>query len=114
MAIIKSRKIIEQLKQVTFHEKAKMVKKQQHQQEMQGRTNRELLLKYMYDRAEEVLILAESQFPNETRTILNRLINLIKCHHLRIPNQIRSTISISDNNSLKRVYFYIFYLSFID
>jgi DNA-binding TFAR19-related protein (PDSD5 family) len=79
IAIIKSRKIIEQLKQVASDEKSKKIKKQhQQQQAMQGRTNRELLLKYLYNRGEEVLILAESQFPNETRTILNRLINLIK------------------------------------
>lgn len=80
IGIIKSKKIIEQLKQVASHEKSKMIKKQhqQQQQAMQGRTYRELLLKYLYDRGEEVLILAESQFPNETRTILSRLINLIK------------------------------------
>lgn len=80
IAIIKSRKIIEQLKQVASDEKSKKIKKQrqQQQQAMQGRTNRELLLKYLYDRGEEILILAESQFPNETRKILNRLINLIK------------------------------------
>jgi DNA-binding TFAR19-related protein (PDSD5 family) len=78
IAIIKSRKIIEQLKQVASQEKAKMITKQQQQQARQDRTNRELLLKYLYDRGEEVLILAESQFPNETRTIVNRLAELIK------------------------------------
>lgn len=78
IAIIKSRKIIEQLKQVASQEKAKMITKQQQQQARQDRTNRELLLKYLYDKGEEVLILAESQFPNETRTIVNRLAELIK------------------------------------
>jgi DNA-binding TFAR19-related protein (PDSD5 family) len=53
-------------------------KQQQKQQATQGSTNREVLLKYLYDRGEEVLILAESQFPNEIRTIINRLIELIK------------------------------------
>jgi len=79
IAIIKSRKIIEQLKKISSNEKAKIINKQQQkQQATQGRTNRELLLKYLYDRGEEVLILAESQFPNEIRTIINRLIELIK------------------------------------
>jgi DNA-binding TFAR19-related protein (PDSD5 family) len=79
IAIIKSRKIIEQLKKIASNEKAKMINKQQQkQQATQGSTNRELLLKYLYDRGEEVLILAESQFPNEIRTIINRLIELIK------------------------------------
>jgi hypothetical protein len=48
IAIIKSRKRIEQLKQVASDEKSKKIKKQhQQQQAMQGRTNRDLLLKYL-------------------------------------------------------------------
>jgi hypothetical protein len=45
---------------------------------LQQRDDRELLLKYLYNRGDEVLSLAESQFPNETRLIANRLLELIK------------------------------------
>lgn len=40
-------------------------------------SEREILLSYLYDRGDEVLNLAESQFPTETRAITNRIIELI-------------------------------------
>jgi hypothetical protein len=40
-------------------------------------SEREILLSYLYDRGEEVLNLAESQFPVETRAITNRIVELI-------------------------------------
>ena len=40
-------------------------------------SEREILLSYLYDRGEEVLNLAESQFPSETRAIINRIVELI-------------------------------------
>jgi hypothetical protein len=50
---------------------------------LQQRDDRELLLKYLYNRGDEVLSLAESQFPNETRVIVNRLVELIKNGNMR-------------------------------
>jgi DNA-binding TFAR19-related protein (PDSD5 family) len=40
-------------------------------------SQREILLSYLYDRGDEVLNLAESQFPSETRAIINRIVELI-------------------------------------
>jgi DNA-binding TFAR19-related protein (PDSD5 family) len=40
--------------------------------------DKEILLKYLYDRADEVLRLAESQFPVQTKIIVKRIVELIK------------------------------------
>ena len=40
-------------------------------------SEREILLSYLYDRGDEVLNLAESQFPSETREIVSRIVELI-------------------------------------
>jgi DNA-binding TFAR19-related protein (PDSD5 family) len=40
-------------------------------------SERDILLSYLYDRGDEVLNLAESQFPTETRAIINRIVELI-------------------------------------
>ena len=40
-------------------------------------SEREILLSYLYDRGDEVLNLAESQFPSETRAIISRIVELI-------------------------------------
>jgi DNA-binding TFAR19-related protein (PDSD5 family) len=40
-------------------------------------SQREILRSYLYDRGDEVLNLAESQFPSETRAIINRIVELI-------------------------------------
>jgi DNA-binding TFAR19-related protein (PDSD5 family) len=72
--IIKARKLKEMREQAAALEKVKRVEKQQHQ----PKTNREIITSYLYDRGEEVLNLAESQFPTQTRTILDRIAELIK------------------------------------
>ena len=40
-------------------------------------SEREILLSYLYDRGDEVLKLAESQFLTETRAITNKIVELI-------------------------------------
>lgn len=40
-------------------------------------SEREILLSHLYDRGDEVLNLAESQFPTETRAITNKIVELI-------------------------------------
>jgi DNA-binding TFAR19-related protein (PDSD5 family) len=77
--VIKSRKMVERWRQAISHEKVKQrIKEQQQQQKEQQSTDRKVLLRYLYNRGDEVLALAESQFPNETRVIANRLVELIK------------------------------------
>jgi DNA-binding TFAR19-related protein (PDSD5 family) len=54
-------------------------KKENIQKDIKKRepSEREILLSYLYDRGDEVLNLAESQFPSETRAIINRIVELI-------------------------------------
>ncbi|HZE78434.1 MAG TPA: DNA-binding protein [Nitrososphaeraceae archaeon] len=72
--IIKARKLKELREQAAALEKAKKVEKQQQQ----PKTSRDIITSYLYDRGEEVLNLAESQFPNQTRTIVDRIAEFIK------------------------------------
>ena len=55
-------------------------KKENIEKEIKKRepSEREILLSHLYDRGDEVLNLAESQFPSETRAIINRIVELIK------------------------------------
>ena len=54
------------------------IKQQEQQQKARQRHDRELLLGYLYNRGDEVLALAESQFPYRTLVIVNKLAELIK------------------------------------
>ena len=82
LAIIKARKM-KQLK-----EKAALVEKIK---EVETKTNvtktsdKELVLKYLYDRGDEVLRLAESQFPIQTQIIVKRIAELIKSREIDSP-----------------------------
>ena len=75
LAIIKARKM-KQLK-----EKAALIEKIK---EVETKTNvtkiddKEILLKYLYDRGDEVLQLAELQYPVQTKIIVKRIVDLIK------------------------------------
>jgi DNA-binding TFAR19-related protein (PDSD5 family) len=75
LAIIKARKM-KQLK-----EKAAMIEKIKEDEtktNMAKIDDREILLKYLYDRGDEVLQLAELQYPVQTRVIVKRIVDLIK------------------------------------
>ena len=75
LAIIKARKM-KQLK-----EKAAMIEKikgDETKTNMAKIDDREILLKYLYDRGDEVLQLAELQYPVQARVIVKRIVDLIK------------------------------------
>ena len=75
LAIIKARKM-KQLK-----EKAALSEKIKEDEIKTNKTkidDKEILLKYLYDRGDEVLRLADSQFPVQTRVIVKRIVELIK------------------------------------
>jgi DNA-binding TFAR19-related protein (PDSD5 family) len=75
LAIIKARKM-KQLK-----EKAAMIEKIKEDEtktNMAKIDDKEILLKYLYDRGDEVLQLAELQYPVQTRVIVKRIAELIK------------------------------------
>ncbi|HJR84393.1 MAG TPA: DNA-binding protein [Nitrososphaeraceae archaeon] len=74
IAIIKARKM-KQLK-----EKAALIEKNKEvETKSNAKTNdKEIVLKYLYDRADEVLRLAELQYPPQTEIIIKRIADLIK------------------------------------
>lgn len=75
LAIIKARKM-KQLK-----EKAAMIEKIKEDEtktNMAKIDDKEILLKYLYDRGDEVLQLAELQYPVQARIIVKRIVDLIK------------------------------------
>ena len=74
LTIIKARKMKELQKQAATQEKMKARK----EQESQPRTDMEIISSYLYDRGEEVLDLAKSQFPIQTRAIVRKIVELIK------------------------------------
>jgi DNA-binding TFAR19-related protein (PDSD5 family) len=79
IAVIKSKKMIEGWTQAISHEKVmQKIKGQQEKRKVQYKQDRELLLRYLYNRGDEVLALAESQFPDRTLVVVNKLAELIK------------------------------------
>ncbi|MDX1371459.1 MAG: hypothetical protein R3321_03275 [Nitrososphaeraceae archaeon] len=46
-------------------------------------TENEIILSYLYDRGNEVLALAESQFPTQTSIIIKKIVELIKIGEIR-------------------------------
>ena len=82
--IIKARKMKAMREQAAALEKAR-IKKQQEQEPViqRKKTDREIISNYLYDRGEEVLKLAESQFPIQTRSIVSGIIELIKSGEIK-------------------------------
>jgi DNA-binding TFAR19-related protein (PDSD5 family) len=75
LAIIKARKM-KQLK-----EKAALIEKTKEDETKTNMTkidDKEIVLKYLYDRGDEVLRLAEAQYPVQTEIIIKRIADLIK------------------------------------
>lgn len=84
IAIIKARKMKELREQATALENARIKKQQQQEQMLRPKkTDREIISGYLYDRGEEVLKLAESQFPLQTKSIVSGLVELIKVGELK-------------------------------
>jgi DNA-binding TFAR19-related protein (PDSD5 family) len=77
IAAIKARKMKALREQAATHQKEEM-KKQREQQTIKSKSDREFILDYLYDRGEEVLNLAESQFPTQTKAMVRRIVELLK------------------------------------
>lgn len=79
IAIIKSRKMKALKEQAAALERSRIKQQQQHQESslQPKKNNREIISNYLYDRGEEVLTLAESQFPIQTKSIINGIVELI-------------------------------------
>ena len=86
LELIKARKMKKLQEQLASKEKEK--EKDKINLELQNKTNknkpegidseRNFLLRYLYDRGDEVLKLAEQQFPMQTKIIIKRLNELIR------------------------------------
>lgn len=75
LAIIKARKMKQLKEKAALSEK---IKEDEIKTNMTKIDDKEILLKYLYDRGDEVLRLADSQFPVQTRIIVKRIVELIK------------------------------------
>jgi DNA-binding TFAR19-related protein (PDSD5 family) len=73
LAIIRARKMKQLKEKAAFIEKIKESKS-----DVKKVDDKELLLKYLYDRGDEVLDLAESQYPVQAKLVVNRIVELIK------------------------------------
>src|ERR687898_2897725 len=82
IAIIKARKMKELWKQAAALEKSKAAQKEQ-EQKARIKTDREIVSDLLYDRGEEVLKLAEIQFPSQTRMIIRRIADLTKAGEIQ-------------------------------
>lgn len=71
--ILKAKKM-QEIMQRMMKQKKENIKKDIKKREP---SEKEILLSYLYDRGDEVLNLAESQFPSETRAIVSRIVELI-------------------------------------
>lgn len=79
LAIIKARKMKQLKEKAALIEKIKEEETKTKEPKMD---DREILLKYLYDRGDEVLQLAELQYPVQTRIIVKRIVDLIKSGEL--------------------------------
>jgi DNA-binding TFAR19-related protein (PDSD5 family) len=79
IAIIKARKMKALREQAAALERAR-TKNQEEQQSTTRpkKTDREIISDYLYNRGEEVLNLAEAQFPIQTKSLISGIVELIK------------------------------------
>ena len=77
---LKSRKRIELMEQAVSDKRAEMMRQQQI---TQNKTDREYLSKYLYDKGEDFLDIAEAQFPIQTRRIVHQIVELIKSMEIK-------------------------------
>ena len=75
--IINARKLRELREKAAAIERAKANKDQSSPLQSKSKSSREVLSSYLYDRAEEVLDLAYSQYPVQTEAIVTRIARLI-------------------------------------
>ena len=107
LAIIKARKMKELREYMSMMERERL--KRQEAESRSRRTDREIILDYLHDRGDEVLRLAESQFPVQTKAIVHKIVELIKMGELNqsisggeILALFRSVgLSIRVNNNIK-------------
>lgn len=76
--ILKAKKMKEIMERMAKQKKENELKK-----DKKIVTENEIILSYLYDRGNEVLALAESQFPTQTSIIIKKIVELIKIGEIR-------------------------------
>lgn len=79
LAIIKARKMKQMKEKAALNEK---IKEGETKTNMTKIDDKEIVLKYLYDRGDEVLRLAEAQYPVQTEIIIKRIADLIKSREI--------------------------------
>jgi DNA-binding TFAR19-related protein (PDSD5 family) len=75
LEIIKARKMRKLREQAAATEKRRKIEDEYKSVE---KSKRDTFLQYIYDRGDEVLSAAESQFPSQTMAVMNRILDLIE------------------------------------
>jgi len=83
IAIIKARKMKALKEQAAAIERSRIKQKQQESTLQPKKTDREIVSDYLYNRGEEVLNLAESQFPIQTKSIIDGIVELIRMGEIK-------------------------------
>ena len=79
LAIIKARKMKQMKEKAALNEK---IKEAETKTNMTKIDDKEIVLKYLYDRGDEVLRLAEAQYPAQTEIIIKRIADHIKSREI--------------------------------
>ena len=83
IAIIKARKMKALKEQAAAIERSRIKQQQQGSTLQPKKTNRDIVSDYLYNRGEEVLNLAESQFPIQTKSIIDGIVELIRMGEIK-------------------------------
>jgi len=83
IAIIKARKMKALKEQAAAIERSRIKQQQQESTLQPKKTDREIVSDYLYNRGEEVLNLAESQFPIQTKSIIEGIVELIRMGEIK-------------------------------
>lgn len=79
IAIIKARKMKALREQAAALERARIKNQEKEQSTTRPKkTDREIISDYLYNRGEEVLNIAETQFPIQTKSLISGIVELIK------------------------------------
>jgi DNA-binding TFAR19-related protein (PDSD5 family) len=79
LAIIKARKMKQLKEKAAFIEK---IKQDETKTNETKKDDKDIVIKYLYDRGDEVLRLAEAQYPIQTEIIIKRIADLIKSREI--------------------------------
>lgn len=75
LEIIKARKMLKLREQAAATEKRRKI---EDESKLVEKSRKQAFLKYIYDRGDEVLSAAESQYPSQTASVMNRIFDLIE------------------------------------